>query len=293
MKNIKMIIGAFALVAGAQAQAGNLWIVGSATPAGWNLDDATALVSTTENPGVYTGTLYLSAEGSFKFLTTTDFGNEEYGVNPEAEAPAGDIALAMGKNDEGYNQLSVAENGNYTITVNTTAMVASVVKSEYTATEITTCSLFMVGSATPNGWSVDQGTPMFQVAETPYIYCALNQPLKAGTFKITTAVKGGGTWNGKYWYFRDADDQSKIALDQEGDLQWEITKDANYDVKVNLLDSSIKIEEKDENSAISAVVTEDNSGVVYYNLQGIEVAAPESGLYIVRKGDKTSKIIIR
>ena len=32
---------------------------------------------------------------------------------------------------------------------------------------------------------------------------------------------------------------------------------------------------------------------VYYNLQGVEVANPENGIYLVRRGNKVSKEIIR
>ena len=32
---------------------------------------------------------------------------------------------------------------------------------------------------------------------------------------------------------------------------------------------------------------------VYYNLQGIEVANPENGVYIVKRGNKVSKEFIR
>ncbi|WP_347294301.1 hypothetical protein, partial [uncultured Duncaniella sp.] len=38
---------------------GRLFIIGDATPYGWDLDMAQALMSSSENPAVYTGTLYL------------------------------------------------------------------------------------------------------------------------------------------------------------------------------------------------------------------------------------------
>lgn len=40
-------------------------------------------------------------------------------------------------------------------------------------------------------------------------------------------------------------------------------------------------------------VTVENAPAVYYNLQGVKVAEPTTGLYIMRQGDKTTKVIIR
>ena len=51
-------------------------------------------------------------------------------------------------------------------------------------------------------------------------------------------------------------------------------------------------------SGITDVVVKDNEAVangpaVYYNLQGVQVANPESGIYIVRRGNKVTKELIR
>ena len=40
-------------------------------------------------------------------------------------------------------------------------------------------------------------------------------------------------------------------------------------------------------------VDEENAPAVYYNLQGVEVANPDNGIYIVRRGNKVTKEIIR
>lgn len=50
-------------------------------------------------------------------------------------------------------------------------------------------------------------------------------------------------------------------------------------------------------SATSAIeeigIEEESAPVIYYNLQGIRVNNPESGLYIRRQGDKATKVLIR
>ena len=44
---------------------------------------------------------------------------------------------------------------------------------------------------------------------------------------------------------------------------------------------------------IDSIVAEDAAEAEYYNLQGVRVAAPESGLYIVRRGNKVTKELVK
>ena len=292
MKLFNTLLAASALLCGLNASAANLWIVGEATSTGWSLDDATALLSTNENPDVFTGTLYLKDSGTFKFLTTTDWGNEEIGSAPDATLADGKINLAKGTNDEGYGQLSVGESANYQITVDTATLKATITKAEYQETEINLCSLFMVGSATEGDWSVDAGTPLFQNQEEPYVFAANNQAMKEGTFKIATVIKGGGTWDAKYWYFRDAEDADKIALGQEGDIQWNIAKAEDYNITVDILANTISIKEAGSTSTSVQPAMAEEASPEYYNLQGVTIANSTSGLYLRKVGNEVKKVIL-
>ena len=289
MLHINKLMAASLLVSSAfVAQAGNLWVVGDGAPSGWSTDNATAIVSRPESQ-VYTGTLYLTANKDFKFLTTTDYGNEEIGAAAGATLTDGKIQLAKGTNDEGYGKIQVPEDGNYYMSVNLDTMEAEIVKSAYQDTHIDLSSLFLVGSATPGEWSVDAGTPLYQSMNTPYVY-SNTMALKAGTFKIATVIKGGGSFDAKYFYFKDANDPDKMVLGQAGDVQWEITKDSSYTVTANTLDNSISI--KDVTSGVAAIAT-DNAQAVYYTLDGVKVNNPAKGLYIVKQGSKVSKVILK
>ena len=56
--------------------------------------------------------------------------------------------------------------------------------------------------------------------------------------------------------------------------------------------NNIKIEcLKVDTTGIGAVEADDNDKAEYYNLQGIRVENPESGIYIMRRGGKTTKVI--
>lgn len=274
------------------AQAGNLWIIGDATNYGWSLDDATALLSTPATPDIYTGTIYLKADQDFKFMTTTDWSNDEWGSAEGATLTDGEIPLAMGKEDTGYGKIKVTENGNYMITVNLEEKKATIVKSDYQETEINLCSLFMVGDPTPGGWSVDQGTPLYQNQEAPYEYKSEAITLNEGTFKIATVIKGGGTWDAKYWYYKDVNDPDKMVLGQDGDEQWSIAKSGSYIVSVNLLDLSISIKDDDVNAIVDSIIDEPEAPVVYYNLHGTKVENPHDGVFIRVAGNQRSKVMI-
>lgn len=287
MLHINQLMAASLLVSSAVvAQAGNLWIAGDATPYGWTLDEATALVSRPESQ-IYTGTLYLTTNNGFKFLTTMDFGNDEIGAAAGETLTDGKIKLAKGTLDNGYDQIKVPENGNYYMSVNLETMEAEIVKSAYQESEIKYCSLFMVGSATPGKWELNNATPLYQEQNTPYVYKNTVE-LEAGSFKIATAIKNYD--HPEYWYYKDASNPDKMVLGQEGDVQWEITKDGSYTVTANTVDNSISI--KEVSSGVADIAT-DNAPAIFYTLDGVKVNNPAKGLYIVKQGSKVSKVILK
>lgn len=294
MSQIKKIaIALIIAISSISANAGCLWPLGDALSYGWSIDNATAILSTKSNADIYVGTVYLKANQDFKFLTTTDFGNEEIGAVPGAVLTDGIIKLAKGTNDTGYDKIKVAESANYLIVINTAEMTATIEKSVYQDSEINLSSLFMVGSATPEGWDVMLGTPLYQDNEAPYKFVATDQPMKTGTFKIATTLKGACSWDAKYWYFRNESNPDKIALNQPGDLQWEITEEQNYNIRVNLKDESISIVSSATDGAEVIVEDETDAAPEYYTITGIKVENPVSGLYICKRGNKATKVFIR
>ncbi len=51
--------------------------------------------------------------------------------------------------------------------------------------------------------------------------------------------------------------------------------------------------QKVDTSAIEEIETAEDSSAVYYNLQGVQVANPENGIYIVRRGNKVTKELVK
>ena len=290
MKKITFVSIALSFMA-INAQADNLWIIGDATPYGWSTDDATALLSDSNNESLFQGTVYLKAGEDFKFMTVPDWGNEEYGAVPGAVLNDGEIALAMGTDDSGYGKIQVSESANYFITVDTEALVATIVKSSYQDTEIGLCSLFLVGDATSGGWSVDNATPLYQEKDAPYIYSA-NVELNAGSFKIATVIKGAGTFDSKYFYFADPSDYNKIIFNNNEDTQWTIQNEDIYNVSVNTLALTISIKPQEE-SGVDILDKGDNSIIEYFTLSGLKIDNPQNGIFIRKQGNKVDKVVFK
>ena len=297
LSKILLLAGAmFTSIAANADDNGHLYIIGDATPSEWNLDMAQCLVSTPEAPSTYTGTLYLKGgeNNTFKFMENHEWGSTEYGI-AENTAVNGEFKLVSGTLDNGYNKLYVAESGNYFISIDTRNLTGDIKRSDYQESEIKFTALFLVGSATNGDWSVENGTPLFQSATAPYEYSA-KVPLKAdGSFKIATALRGGGTFDAKYFYFRDADNAAKISTDSTDDRQWSVDANGDYTVTVNTIDNTISIER--DNGQITGIENEtmtnvDDTTPVYYNLQGSQVANPSNGVFIKVAGNKVSKVIL-
>ncbi len=70
-------------------------------------------------------------------------------------------------------------------------------------------------------------------------------------------------------------------------------KDANYPPQFWNPFADFKLEKFDENYNAVEAINAANGVVEYYNLQGVRVANPENGIYIVREGNKVSKKVIR
>lgn len=71
----------------------------------------------------------------------------------------------------------------------------------------------------------------------------------------------------------------------------------NFDIQALVPFTDTKITLNYELTAISGIsnvtVADENAPVEYYNLQGVRVANPESGLYIKRQGNKATKVLVK
>lgn len=184
--------------------ADRLLIVGEAVWGGWSIDNSIVMFNSTENPDVFKATVNLNANGTFKFLTTTDWGNLEYRAGDNDVTLAEGVASPLVSTEENSNdkQFKVSETANYDIVCDLTAKTIVVKKAGYQTNPLKHTALWMIGSATPGGWSIGEGTMLVPTVDNPTVFKATVN-LVEGEMKIAVNNQTGF---GQTFYLRDTTD---------------------------------------------------------------------------------------
>jgi len=213
-----------------------LWIVGDATPNGWNIDAPNEMRRDPSDPFVFTYNEVLKA-GDFKIPTATgNWGGDFYMplVNNQPFTERG-VKLVTGGNPD--NKWKVTKAGPYKITLNLRDLTIDI--KEFTPYS----KLWMVGDATPNGWNIDAPTEMTADVANPYVF-TYTGALKAGEFKIPTTT---GNWGCDYFMpgVNNPDLSSTVARFTPAgnpDYKWKIATPGNYKITLDQLRETIRIE---------------------------------------------------
>ncbi|MDD3077649.1 MAG: SusF/SusE family outer membrane protein [Paludibacter sp.] len=219
-----------------ESKSSPLYIVGDAALCGW---DPQAAFELYQNGNIYTYTGYFNQDNEFKFLTTHDWGklelrngNADASTNEYLDLTAGG-ALALKSGDNEDYKFKLAESGNYKITCDIDAMTLNAEKITYQDAQIKYPALYLVGDATPGGWSTSAATPLWRQDNEANMFTYSGKvQLTAGNFKITVAPGKG--FDNSYFYFKDASDEGKISTDATDDRQWTITETGDYTVTIDL-----------------------------------------------------------
>lgn len=162
--------------------------------------------------------------------------------------------------------------------------------------------LYMVGQVGGNNWDISNPVEI-PWSETSQCYEA-NIVVDGAEFKFSEV--SDGTWdafNSKAICI--ADDQL-VEYGTKAEL-WKysgtnckfgssVQAGKEYNIKISLVEGSnvkggyILVS---ESTGVENVEVEENATAVYYNLQGVEVANPANGLYIVKQGSKVSKVLVK
>jgi starch-binding outer membrane protein SusE/F len=204
-----------------------LYIIGDASPKGWNTDNALAL-SPQSDPTifVYQGALNV---GSFKLLTTSGQFLPSYNKG----ADNSHIVLRT-LDSQADDKFSITEAAVYKITVSLLDLTITVAKVDLPAYN----TIYMVGDATPNGWDIGNATPLVQNASNPFLF-SYTGVMKKGDFKFP--VNRNTDWGQDM--FMKVDD-THMYLHHGGasdDSKWSIAKKGYYTITLNLLENSITI----------------------------------------------------
>ncbi|HET7118823.1 MAG TPA: SusF/SusE family outer membrane protein [Hanamia sp.] len=216
-----------------QPVSSTLYIIGGATPTGWDNNKSEALETDPLNPGgfIYQGTLL---PGSFKFITTLGSFLPSYNMGADSSK-----LFYRTSDDQPDDQFTINEASVYKVTVN---LIGLTIKVEKLA-QAPYSKLWIIGDAVPKGWNISTPDSMFRNPNNAFIF-KYNQVLNAGEFKIPTAATGDF---GVPFYMPLTNhpdlSQTGVQLVQSGgdDLKWNITNPGPYKITLDLLDMSIHI----------------------------------------------------
>lgn len=265
----------------------NLYLVGEASPSGWDLAAAPEFAKGEESSFTWTGHL-----GTGQFKMTVSRSNwdalvsavqDNYGV--EYNAP-----MAVAYNPESGNQDWKWYNnveGEYTLTVDlkaATLTVSPVISDEITA-------LYIVGSASPAGWDRGAAPELTDAGNGVFTW---EGELKAGDFKFVTSRL---SWNSLCAVQPDTPVTLGAPMtadfNAEGgdkDYKWVIAEDGEYTLSVNVGAKTLLVTSGP--AAVTSIDADsDDTEAVYYTLQGVRVHNPSGGVFIRVAGHKVDKVV--
>lgn len=248
------VLAASVLTANAALEADRLMMVGESVWCGYSKDNSVVL-SNDENHGIFKATVYISNEGDgFKFLTHNDWGGELCPESNDVVMESG-VEYKLCKNEGADNKFKVKDAANYDIVCDVENEKITVTKSAYQEKQVKISGLWLVGDATPGGWSLEAGTSMTQDAANPFKFTATVE-MNAGEFKFAINKYTGFDQN---MFVKDADDATKLVFrDKDGknandtndeavyaDNKWTIDEAGTYYIEVDVLNMTISIKSKE------------------------------------------------
>ncbi|MDE6718150.1 MAG: hypothetical protein K2J70_08160 [Muribaculaceae bacterium] len=236
----------------------------------------------------------------FKISTTKSADSEWAGYNEGAlTCTYGDkqgVAVAL---EAGDANISAPWKGDYTIEV--AGDLSTVTLTTSTPEPTGPADIYLRGDM--NGWGAPDEWKLVEAGKNIYkVVLEGEMAIKAGnSFKVADADWGAINYGA-------AEGESDVFLDVEAGLV--LKSNDNLTAKeectgvvwVNLNEGSTYVlltNDKDfvpewgDNSAVATIAASNNVAVKYYNLQGVQVANPENGLFIAVKGDKVSKVLVK
>lgn len=306
----KTILSIIMAVAGsAMALAENpaeLYMIGGATEGGWSWNDVTVMTPVEGQTGVYSYTGALKAFDFKIYPERDDNWSGKAAYHPETEnCEISKTGVASDKivltNEQDYKWL-VKDAGVYTITVNIDAMTIS---ATYVGESEQPKTLYLIGDVC--GWSIDNPTPCKSEGDNVYVYTG---EFQAGW--IFQAMREKGNWMADFIVPTEATtlenpsgsvkaivnipeaglENNACESSSDHSKAWTVEKAGTYTLKFNLNDWTLNVTPAGSTGGIE-IVTDANAPAEYYNLQGVRVYDPAGGLYLVRKGGKVSKVMIK
>ena len=289
LRKVLAVVMTAVVALGVSAQ--NLYIFGSFN--GW--DPANSIEMWQEN-GVYImEDIEFGAGGNFGLATiqSSDWdavNANRYGFEEDNAKAVEGQAMKIVK---GAGAIQVPAAGIYNIYVNLSAMTVTLKKSGDVVINVPN-QLYAVGNLSAGSW--DPATAVELTKEGNIFYGEVTFT-GAGDGYSYFAVSGGkGDWTSvNAARFAPVAGEVAFNLDEKvefdrGEAAFKVVAEGTYFINVDF--DSMTVWVSSEAAGVEAIEVE-TATPVYYNLQGVEVANPQNGLFIVKQGNKVSKQIIK
>lgn len=221
-----------------------LYMIGDATDGGWSWDAATVIEATKDNENVFVWEGELG-RGTFKASLVKDFSAPFYrpaSANVEVSdkgATNHDMVFTTDPDD----QWKVVKGGKYRLTFNTADMTFDAV---FVEAATTVKPLYIIGDATPGGWSQDDAAQMTPVegADGEYTWTGT---LKQGNMKAFSDKDP--SWGQNFYRPSKANVEisksgvaaSDMVFTNSPDDQWKIVDEGKYQLTLNTKAMTISV----------------------------------------------------
>ncbi|WP_278036418.1 SusF/SusE family outer membrane protein [Flavobacterium nitratireducens] len=216
-----------------------LFIVGDATPTGWNIANAAEMTPSTSNPGVfvYQGSL---STGSFKLPVNRNGCWCQDFYTRDATDATKIVHNIAGSGDD--LKWEITQGGQYKVTVNLFDLTISI--EAVSAPPFS--NIYIVGDASSSGWNINSPQAFTQSSSNPFIF-TYEAHFTAGSFKILAGSTGN--WCGE-WYRPLTDGQALTLTDVEQnsgcnpDNKWTVSSSeaGRYKITLNTANNTISIQ---------------------------------------------------
>lgn len=288
----KLLVAAIAAIITLSASAQSLYIFGSFN--GWNPNES---VEMWNDNGVYTiEDIEFGAGGNFAVSTvqSSDWSAvnaNRYGFATDNAIATEGVAMPIVKG-EGAMQVPAA--GVYNIYVNLAAMTVTVKKAGEVVINVPS-KLYVVGTLSEGSW--DPATAV-ELAKDGNTFSGQVTLTGAGDGYSYFALSGGkGDWTSVNAN-RFAPTAGEVAFNLEdkvefgkGEAAFKVAAEGTYYINVDF--DAMTVQVSTRSSGIESIELIENAPAVYYNLQGVEVANPQNGIYIVKRGNKVTKQLLK
>ncbi len=212
-----------------------LWMLGDATPSGWNINSPDSMRVDSSNLFIFKYNEILTA-GEFKIPTALGNFTTDYYMPLNNHPPISSTGVQLVHDGNPDLKWQITNPGPYKITLDLQNLNINIKPfTPYT-------QIWMVGDATPVGWNINAPQPMTPDPANPYIF-SYTGPLQVGEFKFPLAT---GNWGCDYFMpeinHQDVGSRRvKFVPKGSPDNKWQITVAGNYQIILNQLKETIDI----------------------------------------------------